>query len=605
MLLAAKQTEPVVAQLFAPAAAAPTFADRDRRAKLAAAFPALDRALEQERVAQNVPGVAVGIVIDGELAYAKGLGVVDPATKAAPDADTVYRIGSISKSFTGLALLSLRDDGVLGLDDPLARWLPEANKLVYPTRDDRPITLRQLAQHTSGLPRGGAFDMGANPDEATVLGSLATITLERSPGLESVYSNLGFGLLGIVVSHAAKQPLHDVIESRIFKPLGMTSSAWDAASLPVGHVAPPFGPDDRPTAPARLGVVDGAGGIYSSVRDMARYAGFLLAAYPPRDDDDRGPIRRATIREAQHSGFALEPQVSRKPGAKPGEPSLDLDASSYGFGWVRRQSCTTEQIWHNGAIDSYRSELVLRTSSGVGVIVLTNFAMADTGAFARRALEVLDATGAMKPREPGIPDPSTYTATMTAFLGVYNEFDKAKLAAIMARPVGPREPDELASYKALHGTCTAFKLTKVVEGGALVFAMTCERGPFEFEVNLSGDKIGGFTGRSPGTAPPDKVKKLIAAAIALNFDATWSDANYKLVFPTHLLSADRVRKTAARLRSDFGSCKQTSVTQEGLGWSVDLACSKGSPLTLSLVLDAHDALEGIFFHSPQGALPQR
>src|SRR5213078_4552886 len=154
--VAAKRPEPVVEQIFAPGLPAPSSADPDRRAKLAAAFPALDKALEKERMADNVPGVIVGVVIDGELAYAKGFGVVDPATKTVPDADTVYRIGSITKSFTGLALLSLRDDGVLGLDDPLARWIPEAGKLVYPTRDARPITLRQLAQHTSGLPREGA-----------------------------------------------------------------------------------------------------------------------------------------------------------------------------------------------------------------------------------------------------------------------------------------------------------------------------------------------------------------------------------------------------------------------------------------------------------------
>src|SRR6185295_11862093 len=98
-------------------------------------------------------------------------------------------------------------------------------------------------------------------------------------------------------------------------------------------------------------------------RDMARYASFLLAAYPPRDDDERGPIRRATIREAQYSGFALEPRVSAKPDAKRGEPMVDLDASSYGFGWAHDQSCTaTDRISHNGAVDSYRATLVLQTS---------------------------------------------------------------------------------------------------------------------------------------------------------------------------------------------------------------------------------------------------
>ena len=85
----------------------------------------------------------------------------------------MYRIGSISKSFTGLALLALRDDGVLQLDDPLAKWIPEASGLVYPTRDSPRITLRQLAKHTSGLPRMGTFDFEATPTEKIVGESLA------------------------------------------------------------------------------------------------------------------------------------------------------------------------------------------------------------------------------------------------------------------------------------------------------------------------------------------------------------------------------------------------------------------------------------------------
>src|SRR3569623_1439237 len=341
-------TLPAQPQLFAPAAPPQAFADPDRRAKLAAAFPAIDIALVLVLVALVLACVAGGIVIVGELAYAKGCGVVDPATKTVPDADTVYRIGSISKSFTGLALLSLRDEGVLSLEDPLARWIPEAAKIVYPTRDERPITLHQLAQHTSGLPRMGPFDPDHAPDEATVVGSLAKIELERAPGLESVYSNLGFSLLKIVVSHAAKQPLHDVVAARIWKPLGMSSTSWDAASTPTGHLAPAIdtGPDASPTPPTLLAAATGAGGIYSSVRDMAKYAAFLLAAYPPRDADDQGPIRRATISEAQLTGFALEPRIRPARDAKAGEPSIELDAPSYGFGWVHDQTCTaTDLVW--------------------------------------------------------------------------------------------------------------------------------------------------------------------------------------------------------------------------------------------------------------------
>jgi CubicO group peptidase (beta-lactamase class C family) len=607
VLAAAPAPASVPQQMFASPTLPPAFTDPDRRAKLAAAFPALDKALEHERATQGLAGVSVGIVIDGELAYAKGFGVVDPATKAVPDADTVYRIGSISKSFTGLALLSLRDDGVLGLDDPLTRWLPEASKLVYRTRDERRITLRQLAQHTSGLPRMGPFEPENGPDEATVLASLAKITLDRAPGLESVYSNLGFSLLGIVVSHAAKQPFHDVVAARIFTPNGMTSTGWDATSVPAGHLAPAFtkGPEAGAVPPARLGAADGAGGIYSSVRDMARYAALLLAAYPPRDDDDRGPIRRATIREAQLTGFALEPHAALVSDAKSARPHVELDASAYGFGWVRQQTCgATDLVWHNGAIDSYRADLRLRTSSGIGVVVLSNFGNANTEALASRALEILEATGAMKPREAVISD--AFTPAMKAFLEVYNEFDAAKLQSILSRPIDPREREELAGYKALHGTCTGFKATKMVMDRVARFAFTCERGNLEIDTNFDGaGKIAGFIGRSPGIAPPANVAKIFTSALSLHLNAAWSDAAYKVVFPKKQIPEPQARAVATSLKTQYGTCKPGGFTHEGFGWTVDLACSKGGPMALSIQFDSHGDLEGIQFHPPAGQERQR
>ncbi|HET9987426.1 MAG TPA: serine hydrolase domain-containing protein, partial [Kofleriaceae bacterium] len=475
-----------------------------------------------------------------------------------------------------------------------------------PTRDERPITLRQLAQHTSGLPRMGPFEPEHAPDEATVVGSLAKIELERAPGLESVYSNLGFSLLGIVVSHAAKRPLHDVIAARIFTPLGMTSTSWDAATVPAGHLAPAFmkGPDGGTSPPARLGAADAAGGIYSTVRDMGRYAAFLLAAYPPRDGDEVGPIRRATIREAQLSGFALEPRVEPVATAKAGEPIVKLDAAVYGFGWVHDQTCTaTDLVWHNGAIDSYRADLRLRTASGIGVVVLSNFGNANTEAFAERAIATLEATGAMKPREPVVTD--AFTPVMTKFLDVYNAFDEAKLAAILARPVDPREHEELAGYKALHGSCTAFKQSKALPNNGARFAFTCERGQFEVDVNFAGGKIGGFLGRSPGLAPPANVAKLFTAAVALHLNGPWSDATYKQVFPNKQIPEAQAREVAKDLHAQFGPCKLGRFTHEGFGWAVDLACSKGKALTLSIQFDPHGDLQGIQFHPPEGVAPQR
>src|SRR5581483_5405684 len=103
----------------------------------------------------KLPGVAVGVVIDGELAYAKGFGVTDQAKKTPIDADSVFGLASITKPFTALTVLALRDEGRVSLDDPLVKWVPEASGIVYPTRDAPPITIRHLLQHTAGLPGDG------------------------------------------------------------------------------------------------------------------------------------------------------------------------------------------------------------------------------------------------------------------------------------------------------------------------------------------------------------------------------------------------------------------------------------------------------------------
>ena len=121
-----------------------SFPDAERRAKVLAVLPKLEARIAAEVAAQKVPGFAFGVVLDGELIYAKGFGVADLDDKRPVDADTVFRIGSITKTFTSLAILKLRDAGKLSLDEPITRTLPELAALRYPTRDSATITIRQL-----------------------------------------------------------------------------------------------------------------------------------------------------------------------------------------------------------------------------------------------------------------------------------------------------------------------------------------------------------------------------------------------------------------------------------------------------------------------------
>jgi CubicO group peptidase (beta-lactamase class C family) len=126
------------------------FSDPNRRRLLEAALPSLDALAATSMREEQLPGLVLGAVIDGDLAYGKGFGFANIARRTRTDVDTVYRLGSVTKSFTALAALALRDAGMLSLEDPLTRFLPEASGLIYPTHDASAITLRQLLTHTSG-----------------------------------------------------------------------------------------------------------------------------------------------------------------------------------------------------------------------------------------------------------------------------------------------------------------------------------------------------------------------------------------------------------------------------------------------------------------------
>jgi CubicO group peptidase (beta-lactamase class C family) len=195
-------------------------------------------------------------------------------------------------------------------------------------------------------------------------------------GPKFVYSNLGFGLLGIVAAHASHGSLQALMAKRVFGPLGMTSTFWHAPEVPHGRLAPAVLPDGKTLKPdeENIGVAAGAGGIYSSVRDIARYVAFQLSAYPPRSEADHGLVHRATIREAHSTGVLQGGFVQPRGPAKKGEPAVEFAAASYGFGWAHEVSCNYDDIVeHTGAIESYRAAARFLTNHGVGFVVLTNF----------------------------------------------------------------------------------------------------------------------------------------------------------------------------------------------------------------------------------------
>ena len=145
----------------------PVFADPERKQKLAAAFPEIEKLFKAS--AERMPGAVMGIIVDGELVWVKTAGVREASPTAAEankvTPETVFRIASMTKSFTAMAILKLRDEGKLSLDDPAARYVPELANLSYPTSDSPVITIRHLLTHSEGFPEDNPW--GRSPVSPT------------------------------------------------------------------------------------------------------------------------------------------------------------------------------------------------------------------------------------------------------------------------------------------------------------------------------------------------------------------------------------------------------------------------------------------------------
>jgi D-alanyl-D-alanine-carboxypeptidase/D-alanyl-D-alanine-endopeptidase len=343
------------------------------------------------------PGMALAVVVGDAVVFAHGYGTKNKWRNDPVTPDTVFRIASITKVLSGLALLQLRDAGKLSLDDTLASRLPEAE--VLPA--DPPILLRHLVTHTSGLPRAVK---GSDATEADMLAKLARVHLESPPGTKTSYSNFAMGLVGPLVSRASGEPYREYLRAHVFEPLEMTGVAWEAKDvdpklLATGHqrkkrkegeTEDP--PDDPPPWPKlevsrfewRMGAAEAFGGLYASVLDMAKLARFELSAWRTGVDPESAVLSRASLRESQT--LAL-----RVPG----------DGPRYGVNWVLDEDATYGTlVFHTGATDEYSGSLQLLPSRGVAVVLLSNAADAPAiELVARRILlkaaETLESGGEM------------------------------------------------------------------------------------------------------------------------------------------------------------------------------------------------------------------
>jgi CubicO group peptidase (beta-lactamase class C family) len=485
---------PAAQSAQAPADAAvappPAFTDSARRSKLATAFPDIDRIFTEFAQRSNVPGAAWGIVVDGELVHSGVTGLRDAASKAAVEKDTVFRIASMTKSFTAMSILKLRDDGKLSLEDPAEKYVPELKGLRYPSGDSRRITIRDLLSHAEGFPEDNAWGDRHLADTQDAFSKMMQggIPFSNTPGVAYEYSNYGFAILGRIVSRVSGQQYNDYVAQTILKPLGMSSTTYEPSAVPPAKLALGHKWQDGTWAPEPL-LADGAfgamGGMLTTVPDLAKYVAMLLDAWPPRDQRDGGPVRRSSLREMQQVARPAPATVTRDANG-----AMSLNTGGYGFGLRVSQTCAFGHVVaHSGGLPGFGSQMRWLPEYGVGIIAFGNLTYTGWNGPVTAAFDRLAQTGGLQPRV--VQPAPVLVQARDVVSSLVNRWDDQQIDRIAAdnlyldRPRELRKAD-MAELRTKVGICaapTGFDyLDNALRGE---WMLRCERGDIRASITLA------------------------------------------------------------------------------------------------------------------------
>jgi CubicO group peptidase (beta-lactamase class C family) len=322
----------------------------------------IEALIQSEMRAHQVTGLSIALVDDQRVVWAFGSGWADQAAQRPADANTVYRMGSISKLFTDAAALQLAAAGKLGLDAPIQQALPGFR--IASRYGAAPITPRQLMTHHAGLPRDIAYRMwgAATQPLQQRVADVANESAQSPPGLHLAYSNVGVTVLGAAVEAVAGQPFETLMQQRLFTPLGMRTASFSAA-VPAQREMSLAYRDGKATEEPALNDVP-AGGLNASVLDLAQFMKMVFA-------DGRSPEASSPVLAPAMVREMLRPQNAGVP--------LDL-GFGIGLGWML-STLGGEPIegggpvaHHGGATVNFRSQMILLPEHKLGVVVAANSA---------------------------------------------------------------------------------------------------------------------------------------------------------------------------------------------------------------------------------------
>ncbi len=384
---------------FTPA----TFNDPGRLERIKNAMPVIEKMYKDFALANHFPGYAYGIVVDGELLYKGAEGYANLEEKIPATTSSMFRVASMSKSFTSLAILHLRDAGKLKLDDPVEMYIP-ALKGQGLTNDAPAITIRHLMSHSAGFPEDNPWGDRQLADSEKDLTDLISgkLSFSNVAGTEYEYSNLGFAMLGYII-HKASGLSYDVyIQKNILNPLGMDATTYEYTIIPKDKFA--FGYRYinniwRKEAPLKDGIYGAMGGMITSIDMFGKYVAMHEAAWPERNEKESLPVKRSSIREMHQPArfISLNPSYRFPSGKK-----LALTGSyTYGLRWTIDAE-NKKNIGHSGGLPGFGSNWQFLPDYGVGVILFANVTYAPTTQINTAVMDTLVQLAKLQPRQTSV-----------------------------------------------------------------------------------------------------------------------------------------------------------------------------------------------------------
>lgn len=473
----------------------PVFPDANRAERVMATKPFVEALLRDYMAERNAPGLVYGVVLDGKLLYSGGFGVTNLEEGYKADPTSLFRIASMSKSFTAMAILQLRDAGKLSLDDPASKYIPEMKNLRFLTSDSPVITIRHLLTHGTGLPEDNAWgDRQLDASDAELRKLMADGPSFSTPvGTVYEYSNVGFALLGQIVQVVSGMSYEEYTTKNILEPLGMKHTVWEFSKAPREKLALGYGWIDGKHELIPLlhhGSYGAMGGLITSIEDFSRYVAMHLAAWPARDGEETYPLKRSSLREMHHP-WRFD-RVNARFQYPSGRECAMAVAYCYGLRWS--EDCDgVVSVGHSGGLPGFGSNWAMLPDYGLAIMSFVNCTYAGTAAINAGILDsILAVTGLERRTLPASEILKKRAQELVPFLqdwkkaessGLFGEnffldasaaIRQREAAAVFAKAGPIRKVREIVPENQLRGT---FIMEGTTSDVAVFFTLTPEPNP--------------------------------------------------------------------------------------------------------------------------------